>query len=565
MGGRRMPTVKELRAELARLGLDTRGLKAALEARLAEQQQQQETEQGEAQAEEEQREEPERPHARRRSGVRSPSSSPPPGARSWAEPEEPELYSSDLDDGPVDSSREGRILFATTLVGESSRTAAWWRRPLQVLVVLGASLLLLSMACNSRQAYCSRPSLRPGDQASAACSHLGMAEQGCDTVHTVRQLCAGTLHSAGALLGSTVGVDTSTATQPGREFTGQELSRAELRTEILELRRQFDSDISDLGRQFDSDLHAVKHATLEDCTLAAAHERTEDAASRVALEKRVQAAELELQRLQELLQESAEADDATAAEVAARLDAKADAASIDALAAAIADKSDTATMTALLAESSQAAASALDALSATVADKADMTAVTTLLANKADTADLEGVSSASGENAERYSDRLASLAAEVSENKAKLANSVSREEHSSLSAAVSETADGLSEAERSIDDVRETLSAAQDALRKEHGDALAALEAAHVAQKTLPNDLLEVAEAQTALQRRVTELQAAQDQLQEGANVLSGIVADVKEPVGHMDSRLNAIETKMEEATTETRIRCATCWTFHTR
>ena len=52
------------------------------------------------------------------------------------------------------------------------------------------------------------------------------------------------------------------------------------------------------------------------------------------------------------------------------------------------------------------------------------------------------------------------------------ASSVSREEYSSLSNALSETKGGLSEAVRSIDSVCDTLAASQDALKKQHSEAL---------------------------------------------------------------------------------------------
>lgn len=483
----------------------------------------------------------EAPLASSRSGTRSPSSSPPPGARHRDELDDPVLRPSDLDDSPADSSREGRILFARAFVEDASLATAWWRRALQLLIGLGGVLLLLSMACSSRRAYCSRPSLPPREQESLTCNHLGLVEQGCAQVHGVRQLCTGALHSAGILLGSAVGMDAPAAAQPGREFTGQEISRAELRTEILELRRQFDSD-----------LQAAKQATLEDCTMAAAHQRGEDAASRVVLTERVQAVELELNGLKERLQEKAQADD-----VATQLATKADAASMEKLVAALADKSDTAVVNELLAETSKATASTMEALSATVAAKADMSAVTTLLADKADATELAGVSSLSSDTVEVHSGRLASLAAEVAETKSQLANGVSREEYSSLSAVVSETKEGLSNAERSIDDVRDTLTASQDALRQEHGDALSALEASQTAQKTLPNDLAALIEAQAVLQHRVTELQTAEDTLQESVNSLDDAVEKAKGPVDEMGLRLSAIEVKMVEANTETKIRYA--------
>ena len=538
-----MPTVPELRRELGELGLDTRGLKAVLVARLEEHRRQQEQQQELHEEEAEVESGADGTAAQLAGGrSRSPSPSPPPSARRQTEAEDPVLHPSDLDDDPVDSSREGRILFARTLVDDRSMATAWWRRPLQVLIGLGMLLLLLSMACNSRRTYCSRPSLPPGAQASATCSHLGLAEQSCTQVIAVRQLWAGALRSAGALLGSAVGLDAPEVAQPGRELSGQEVSRAELRTEILELRRQFGTD-----------LDAVKQATLEDCALAAAHERSQDAASRVVLTERVQAAELELTRLKEALREKAQAGD-----VAAQLGTKANATALDTLAAAVADKSDTATVTELLAENSKATTSAMDALSATVAEKADMAAVKSLLADKADATELAGVSSTSGESVELHSKRLASLEAQVAEAKSQLANGVSREEYSSLSAVVSETKDGIGKAEQSISGVRDTLAASQDALRKEHGDALAALEASQTAHKTLPDDLAAVSETQAAMQRRVAELQAAQETLQEGVKSLGEQVAEAKGPVAEIGSRLNTVEAKMDDTAMQNKIGCAT-------
>lgn len=72
----------------------------------------------------------------------------------------------------------------------------------------------------------------------------------------------------------------------------------------------------------------------------------------------------------------------------------------------------------------------------------------------------------------RAQQQLTSLADEVSAITSQLAAAVSREEYSSLSAVVSETKDGLSEAVRSIDGVRQALVVSQDALKKEHGDEL---------------------------------------------------------------------------------------------
>ena len=476
-----------------------------------------------------------------RSGTRSPSSSPPPCARHRDELDDPVLYPRDLDDFPADSSREGRILFARAFVDDASLATTWWRRALQLLICLGAMLLLLSMACSSRRAYCSRPSLPPREQESLTCSDLGLVEQGCAQVHGVRQLCAGALHSAGVLLGSAVGVDASAEAQPGRELTGQEVSRAELRTEILELRRQFDSD-----------LQAAKQTMLEECTMAAAHQRSEDAASRVVLTDRMQAIELEQKGLKEEVQDKAQADD-----VAAQLATKADATSMQKLVEALADKPDTAVVNALLAEHAKATASDMEALSATVAAKADMAAVTTLLADKADAAELAGVSSSSSDTVEAHSGRLASLEAEVAETKSQLANGVSRQEYSSLSAVVSETKEGLSKAERSIDDVRETLVASQDVLRQEHGAALAALEASDTAQQAQADDVAALVEAQAALQLRVTELQTSKDTLQESVITLDEAVEKAKVPVDEMGLRLSAIELKMVDATTETKLRYA--------
>jgi chromosome segregation ATPase len=72
--------------------------------------------------------------------------------------------------------------------------------------------------------------------------------------------------------------------------------------------------------------------------------------------------------------------------------------------------------------------------------------------------------------------QLESLAAKVASTKSQVATwesvSVSRDEYSSLSAVVSETMDGLNGVQHSIDGVRDTLSTSQDALRKDHGDAL---------------------------------------------------------------------------------------------
>jgi chromosome segregation ATPase len=199
----------------------------------------------------------------------------------------------------------------------------------------------------------------------------------------------------------------------------------------------------------------------------------------------------------------------------------------------------------------------MEALSATVAAKADMAAVTTLLADKADAAELAGVSSSSSDTVEAHSGRLASLEAEVAETKSQLANGVSRQEYSTLSAVVSETKEGLSKAERSIDDVRETLVASQDVLRQEHGAALAALEASDTAQQAQADDVAALVEAQAALQLRVTELQTSKDTLQESVITLDEAVEKAKVPVDEMGLRLSAIELKMVDATTETKLRYA--------
>ena len=69
-------------------------------------------------------------------------------------------------------------------------------------------------------------------------------------------------------------------------------------------------------------------------------------------------------------------------------------------------------------------------------------------------------------------EELTSLAAEVAQAKSQLAEGPSRDEYSSLSAAVAETKGGLGEAVRSIADVREALTTAQEELKREHGESL---------------------------------------------------------------------------------------------
>ena len=72
--------------------------------------------------------------------------------------------------------------------------------------------------------------------------------------------------------------------------------------------------------------------------------------------------------------------------------------------------------------------------------------------------------------------QLESLEAEVASINSQLTTvesvGVGPEEFPSLSAVVSETKDGLSALKQSIEGVRDTLSASQEALRKDYGDAL---------------------------------------------------------------------------------------------
>jgi hypothetical protein len=529
-----MPTVVQLRAELQRLGLDTKGLKAVLEARLAEHQQPPDDgddgDDGDGGGGGNEQQDAEERAAGRRSGIRSPSSSPPPQARrGQPAPDDPVLLDRDFDDNDLEPSREGRILFATLAgAGSSPAGSPWWRRPLLALLGLGALLIVLSTACGSRRAFCAQLGASPSGRVSGLlCGQP--AEAGCGQVHGARRFCAGVLDSVGASLvaagggggASAPGAGATAGATAGREYTGHEVSRAELRTEILELRSQFTSE-----------LHAAAQKTLEDCTLTAAQERTEDAASRVVLTERVQAAEAELAQLKQLLQEKAAAGD---------------------VAAQLAGKADSEAVAELLAE--KAAATALEALSATVAGKADTTEVTALLAGKVDAAELGALSSATGENADSHAEQLTSLAAEVAQAKSQLAEGPSRDEYSSLSAAVAETKGGLGEAVRSIADVREALTTAHEELKREHGESLVGLEASQAAQQSLPEELKTVSDAQAELQSRVTALKEGHDALQVGAEALSGEASAVKGTVDEVASRLSAIEAEMDEGVVEGKIR----------